>query len=231
MTKKQVATSIAALALFAVIIGSFTAQLHQQQNFKYSYTTGQELQVSSLEGLNAVTINHFTLLAIQPALTVQAPTTAQTYLVNSTRNDIFAYINQNPGIQFRAICTALCLPLGLAEYHLGILVRAGLVSFVRDGRYKRFFVSKRFSKREMMTICVLRHKTAKRIIEALLGKKELSHGKLATEVTISSQALSWQMKTLRDTRFVLQVNDGLKTLYSLNQTTEPLLVKYLAVVE
>ncbi len=82
-----------------------------------------------------------------------------------------------------------------------------------------------------MTICVLRHKTAKRIIEVLLGKKELSHGKLADEVTISSQALSWQMKTLRDTRFVLQVNDGLKTLYSLNQTTEPMLVKYLAVVE
>ena len=231
MTKKQVATSIAALALFAVIIGSFTAQLYQQQNFKYSYATGHEIQVSSLESLNAVTINHFTLLAIPPSLTFQTPTTAQTYLVNSTRNDIFAYINQNPGIQFRAICTALCLPLGLAEYHLGILVRAGLVSFVRDGRYKRFFVSKRFSKREMMTICVLRHKTAKRIIEALLGKKELSHCKLADEVTISSQALSWQMKTLRDTRFVLQVNDGLKTLYSLNQTTEPLLVKYLAVVE
>jgi hypothetical protein len=64
---------------------------------------------------------------------------------------------------------------------LGVLVRSGLVSFVRDGRYKRFFAAKRFSKRETAAICLLRHKTAKKILEALLCRGQLSHGKLADE--------------------------------------------------
>ena len=44
---------------------------------------------------------------------------------------------------------------------------------IRDGRYKRFFVSKRFSKREMLAICLLRHKTTRRIIEVLLQINEI----------------------------------------------------------
>jgi predicted transcriptional regulator len=89
---------------------------------------------------------------------------------------------------------------------------------------------KRFSKGEMLTICLLRHKTAKRIIEALLHRNELSHCKLASEVAISSQALTWQMKTLRNTEFVLQVNDGIRTVYSLNKASTSMLEKYLAIV-
>jgi predicted transcriptional regulator len=113
---------------------------------------------------------------------------------------------------------------------LGVLVRSGLVSFVRDGRYKRFFAAKRFSKRETAAICLLRHKTAKRILEALLCRGQLSHGKLADEVAITSQALTWQMKTLGKTEFVLQVNEGLKTIYMLDNSREPQLRAYLEIV-
>jgi predicted transcriptional regulator len=136
-------------------------------------------------------------------------------------------VNGNPGVSFRAICSALCLPVGLAEYHLGVLIRSGLISFVRDGRYKRFFVAKRFSKREMLAICLLRHKTPKRIMEILLCKKELAHGKLAVDVSISSQALTWHMKTLANTEFIVQFNDGLKTIYRLDESPEPQLRTYL----
>ncbi len=234
MNTKQALLIIATLGLTATIISSFPAQLYQQQNFKYSYIESghqMQIQISSLAGLNSVSINPYILFGATPSLHVASPVASQTYLENNTRNQIFSYITQNPGVQFRGICAALCLPLGLAEYHLGVLVRSGLVSFVRDGRYKRFFASKRFSKREMLTISLLRHKTAKRILEVLLQKKELSHSRLAGEVEITSQALTWQMKTLRNTRFVLQVNDGLKTLYSLDDAATPMLVKYLAVVE
>ena len=145
--------------------------------------------------------------------------------------EIYDFISGNPGVSFRAICAGLCLPVGLAEYHLGVLVRSGLVSFVRDGRYKRFFVAKRFSKRDMAAICLLRHTTAKKILETLIFRKQLSHGKLADEVCITSQALTWQMKTLGKTEFVLQVNEGLKTIYSLDDSCEPKLKAYLAVVK
>ncbi len=149
---------------------------------------------------------------------------------NSTRMEIFDYINANPGIQFRGVCAGLTIPVGLAQYHLGVLVKSGLVSFVRDGKYKRFFASKKFSKKQIAAITMLRHKTAKRIFEVLISKKQLSHGKLADELSISSQALTWQMKSLRNTKFVLQINDGLKIVYSIDKSAMPLLESSLAVV-
>jgi DNA-binding transcriptional ArsR family regulator len=227
-------TVAASAALTLIVIGCFAAQLWQQHNFEYTLTTaerGYHFEVSSIAGMNAVSINEYTLLAVPATLTLQTPMPSQTFLGNSTRLQIFDYINQNPGLQFRAIASALCLPIGLAEYHLGILIRSGLVSFVRDGRYKRFFAAKRFSKGEMFAICLLRHKRIKRIIETLLHRNGLSHCKLADEVSISSQALTWQMKTLRSTRFVLQVNDGTRTFYSLNEASTSMLEKCLAIVE
>jgi predicted transcriptional regulator len=228
---KRALTVSAALALTVVIVGCFAAQLYQQQTFHCNFTPQNcHIEVSSSAGLKAITINQYILLAATPTFTFESPQSSQTFLANSTRNQIFGYINQNPGVGFRAICAGLCLPVGLAEYHLGVMVRAGLVSFVRDGRYKRFFVSKRFCKRDMALICLLRHRTAKRVLEALLGKRRLSHGKLAGEVAVSSQALTWQMKTLSSTRFVLHVNEGIRTVYYLDEAYLPSLEKCLAVV-
>jgi predicted transcriptional regulator len=113
---------------------------------------------------------------------------------------------------------------------LGVLVKSGLVSFIHDGRYKRFFLSKKFSRKEMLTISLLRHETAKRILEALLGRK-LSHGELAREVALTSQALTWQMKRLGKTEFILQANEGLRTIYSIKEASAPLLTQYLALVK
>jgi predicted transcriptional regulator len=105
------------------------------------------------------------------------------------------------------------------------------VSFIRDGRYKRFFPSKKFSRKEMLTISLLRHKTTRKILEVLLNKKQLSHGELACEVSITSQALTWQMKRLGKTTFVLQANEGFKTIYSLDENSTPMLMQYLALLE
>lgn len=223
-----------ALALTLIIAGVFAAQVYQQQKFKLSYSEQpvDNIEVySGLASLKATTvINEYCTLVFPSSITVQAPNVNQSVLTNSTRSQIYDFVTGNPGISFRAICAGLCIPVGLAEYHLGVLVRSGLVSFVRDGRYKRFFVVKRFSNREMTTICLLRHKTAKRIIETLLYKKQLSHGKLADKVSITSQALTWQMKTLGKTEFVLQVNEGLKTIYMLDESSKPRLRSYLAIV-
>jgi predicted transcriptional regulator len=187
--------------------------MDQQQNFEFIVPSQGE-----------------SLLLALPIVNVYAPLVGQTPPVNSTRMEIFNYINANPGVQFRAVCTGLTLPVGLVQYHLGVLVKSGLVSFVRDGKYKRFFVSKKFSKKQVAVITLLRHKTAKRIFEVLLNKKQLSHGKLADELCITSQALTWQMKSLKNTKFVLQVNDGLKTVYSINESAQPVLETSLAFI-
>lgn len=220
-----------ALVLMLIVIGCFAASLSEQKNFVYIYPAGHIPKVyPNIANLKAVTIDKI-CLALPTAFTVNTPTvSSQQVATNSTRMQIYEYINQNPGVQFRAVCAGLTLPVGLAQYHLGVLIKSGLISFVRDGKYKRFFLSKKFSKKQIAAITMLRHKTAKRIFETLLNKKQLSHGKLASEVRISSQALTWQMKSLKTTEFVLEVNEGLKTIYSIDSSSEHLLKSYLAIV-
>jgi predicted transcriptional regulator len=220
------------LSLVLIVVGCFAVQMYQQKLFSYGYTQklAPRLQVYlSTASLKAATVDPFSMLASSSFTITQ--TSTQSVLDNATRAEIYSYIDENPGIQFRAICTELCLPVGLVQYYLAGLTKAGLISYVRDGKYKRFFVSKRFSKREMAAISLLRHKTIKKIVQVLLCKKELSHCRLACEVSVSSQALTWQMNSLRGKKFILQVNDGLKTIYYLDKSSAPLLQKYLTVIK
>jgi predicted transcriptional regulator len=202
-----------AFVLVSIVLVSFAALLQQQKS------------------LQAVTTSPYCLLALPTSFSVNVGANNQASFSNGTRTQVYNYVESNPGVQFRGICTALSLPVGLAQYHLGILVKSGLVSFIRDGKYKRFFLSKKFSRKEMLTISLLRHKTARKILEALLNKKQLSHGELARKVSITSQALTWQMKRVGKTPFVLQANEGLRTIYSLDEASSPLLIQYLTLVD
>ena len=226
--------AVIGFVLISIVLCSFAALLQRQKRFDFGYASTPSCLIqaySAIPSLWPVTTEPYCLLVLPPSFTVNFGTNSQAPFTNDTRTQIYNYIEGNPGVQFRGICAALSLSVGLAQYHLGVLVKSGLVSFIRDGRYKRFFISKRFSRKEMLTLSLLRHKTARRILEALLNKKQTSHGELAGEVSITSQALTWQMKRLGKTEFILQATEGLRTIYSLDEASAPRLMQCLALVE
>ena len=138
-------------------------------------------------------------------------------LNQSTRMEIYNFVTNNPGIQFRGICNGLNLPIGTVQHHLDLLTKAGLLSFFRDGRYKRYFESKRFTETEMTVISFLRHQTAGKILSILLEKVRISHRDLTQQLEISSQALTWQMKRLKDSGLVHGLREGMKVNYFLDE--------------
>lgn len=173
MKRRNKATIITAVTLMLIIIGCSASQLYQQRLFNYSYTqeTDQRLIVESdITSYRPITIDKVIILALTPSLTTQTVSNVNSVAVNYTRSRIFDFISQNPGVHFRAISNGLHIPLGLAQFHLGVLVKSGLVLFIRDGKYKRFFVTKKFSKKDMFAICLLRHYMTRRIFETLLSK-------------------------------------------------------------
>jgi len=140
-------------------------------------------------------------------------------LLNQTaRVDIYNVIKSNPGIHFRALSNYLSMPIGVLQYHLGLLVNGGLLSTYRDGRYKRYFESWRFTETEMKVISIIRHETSGKILVALLKKPQITHKDLATQLNISSQALSWQMDRLEKMDFIKGNVEGLNVKYSLDET-------------
>jgi len=143
---------------------------------------------------------------------------ASILLNQTTRMDIYSFIKNNPGLHFRALSSYLRLPIGVLQYHLGLLVNGGLLSTYRDGRYKRYFESKKFTETEMKIISILRNGTSGKIFATLLKKPQMTHKDLATQLDISSQALSWQMSRLEKTGFVKREVEAVNVKYSLNET-------------
>lgn len=150
---------------------------------------------------------------------------------NSTRAQVYSFIVANPGVQFRGICAGLGIAVGTAEFHLGVLKKAGLISFIRDGKYKRFFASKRFSQQEMKLISILRHQTAREILKTIVNQKSVSHCSLAAKLSITSQGLTWQMNRLREEKVVQESYDGIKVTYSLNEAYLQTLPQLLCIIE
>ncbi len=141
------------------------------------------------------------------------------HLLNqTTRLQIYNFIINNPGINFRGICNYLTLPIGVVQYHLAVLMKGGLISNRRDGRNKRYFESKKFSSIEKKIISVLRHETTAKILAILHDDESASHGKLAQRLNISSQALTWHMKQLKEESLVTGRAEGNTIKYSLDET-------------
>jgi len=141
-----------------------------------------------------------------------------THILNqTTRMQIYNFILNNPGINFRGICNALTLPIGVVQYHLAVLMKGGLISNRRDGRNNRYFESKKFSSIEKKIISVFRHDTVAKILMILHDDKSASHGNLAQRLNISSQALTWQIKKLKEECLVTGRVDGITVNYSLDE--------------
>jgi DNA-binding transcriptional ArsR family regulator len=204
-----------ALTMSLVIVFSLIASIQLQKNdsLNFSQMTPSPSDLSS----------HFRLLMVpafssQPFFEDALKEAQPTLITNSTRAQVYDFIVANPGIHFRGICTGLSIAIGAAEFHLGVLRKAGLISFVKDGKYKRFFASKMFSTRDMKLISLLRHVTVREILKKLSSERTMSHSALAASLSMTSQGLTWQMNRLKEEGVIGEKIDGIKVTYSINQT-------------
>ena len=133
-----------------------------------------------------------------------------------TRQEIYRFIENNPGVHFRGICDSLGLPIGVVQYHLGLLEKAGFVTSHSDGQNKRYFEANTFTDPEMKLISLARHESASQILSILTETFSGLHRDIARSLGVSSQALSWQMNQLKKAGVVNAEKIGVNVVYSLN---------------
>jgi predicted transcriptional regulator len=155
---------------------------------------------------------------------------ASALLNQTTRMTVFNFVRDNPGFHFRAMSDCLEMPIGVLQYHLGLLVDRGLVSAYSDGRYKRYFESGKFSETEVRTISILRRETAGEILVALSERRSALHKELAVELGVSSQALSWQMHHLERMGVVQRKANGLEVRYVLDCEIRSVVRRFVSLV-
>lgn len=206
-----------ALLLVFVIVFSFVAIIQLEKNNVWANGA-----IKPLTTLSSSQMAYQDIVKDSPASVINNST---------TRMAVYDFISANPGIQFRGICTGLSIAIGTAEFHLGVLKKAGLISFVRDGKYKRFFASKKFSTKKMQLISFLRHETIREIIKKMVAEKSVPHQRLATYLCITSQGLTWHMNRLREEGIVKENCNGIRVTYSLNEVYVQSLPELLCLVE
>jgi len=232
MGRLRLSKGLAAFFLIFIITISFAGLIQKQ---KIAVSLSKPSQWASKSAFDLLTFpttpNSLQCFVTPVVFDVKIAEAPSSVLCNETRVEIYDFITANPGVQFRGICNQLGLSIGLAQFHLGVLKKAGLISFFRDGRYKRFFESNRFSNKQMKILALLRHDTAKNILTTVLGRKRIFHGELAHELSVTSQGLTWQMNRLEKEGIVQESKQGMKVIYSLETNYAPVVTEMMAIMK
>ena len=141
------------------------------------------------------------------------------YLNLTSRVVIINFIQNTPGVHLREISSVLGLSIGSTQYHLDKLLEGGLLEAEKDSKYKRFFQARRFSVFEKRLFSLFNRSTTGKIIKLLYGNREMNHQTLASSLGISSQAVTWQIKLLRENSVINSVKSKIGTKYYLTEET------------
>ncbi|MHA1146300.1 MAG: winged helix-turn-helix transcriptional regulator [Candidatus Helarchaeota archaeon] len=179
-----------------------------------------------LEGMGA--------LAIGIGLNVYSeffqPVESKIELQQNTRNRIYTLIAEEEGIHLREICRRMNKRMGVVQYHIYVLERAGIISSYKDGRYRRFFTNGNgFDTAHAALISLLKRPTTNKILTHVIQEQEISHAELASLLGISSQAITWHIKKIEQHDLIISVKEGKQKIYHLNPEMKPLLMSLLEI--
>jgi hypothetical protein len=147
--------------------------------------------------------------------------------IQTTREQVFSYIADNPGVHLRGIGEDLALANGVVQYHLWILIKDGVIVDLKRGRYRRFFEARKYMELEKELLSLMKQKTPRGILSTLSGVQCLAHKDLASALGLTSQGLTWQMNRIKGTGIVNVVAGKNNTSYSLAADVAPFVRTFL----
>jgi predicted transcriptional regulator len=109
---------------------------------------------------------------------------------SEVREAIVGYLATTPGAHFSKLRDDLQLGTGETQHHLRRLEDDGAIEHRKDGEYKRYFPTGRFSSFEQQALGYLRRDTPRRMLVALLRTPEASGGDIAAEADVSRSTVS-----------------------------------------
>jgi predicted transcriptional regulator len=113
-----------------------------------------------------------------------------------TRRRIFGVIEQHPGVNLSSIAQLLGMNVPLVDYHTRYFEKQGLVSVVKEGGFKRFFVAGVVGVVHQRWFGVLRQEMPLRIVLFLLKNPRSRYLDLCGVLSVSKSTVSYHMKKL-----------------------------------
>jgi predicted transcriptional regulator len=144
------------------------------------------------------------------------------------RQKLFTLISECPGIHFRDAQRRTESSTGNLTYHLDRLVKAGLLTTVRDGKYLRYYAFTEKSTEEKRILEMARRKTDRHILLLLIQNETNTNEELSKILNLSPSTISWHIKKLIETNILSVKAEGRKVFYSVNnqELVSGILIKY-----
>jgi predicted transcriptional regulator len=129
------------------------------------------------------------------------------------RRDIYRIVLKYAGCHFREIERKAGLSTGSVQYHLGYLVKKGLLKVEKEGSNSRYFpVSVASGNKKVLGL--LRQKSVRQILLFILKSKKCHHKDLVVFTGLSASTVSWHLRKLDEAKVITAVKKGRETSYS-----------------
>jgi len=123
------------------------------------------------------------------------------------RTRIFDLVHRYPGLHLRDIQRRASTSAALAEYHLNLLEKWGLVKSTKEHGRRRFFPARSpriaLSKDDQRVISLMRQRIPLGIVLLLLEGEQATHGELSTALNVHKSTMTYNLRKLIDAGVVL----------------------------
>jgi predicted transcriptional regulator len=138
-------------------------------------------------------------------------------LNNANRDQIYGFINSNPGTYPNEIVKETELNKGVVEYHLGMLENQNMIiSYKTRGKIHYFLNESTYGENEKILLAALKNDKHKRIILEILNSEQITHETLAERIGVSAPTINWHIRHLKEEGIVRADANGRYTAYSID---------------
>ncbi len=127
-------------------------------------------------------------------------------LENPRRAEVFALVQQHPGVHFQEVVRAVGLAEGNTKYHLAKLEQLGLIMSKRAGGYTCYFEKGKVDRHVMAGLTNVRSPSAKAILATVIAKPGVTNAQLEKRHKLAKGTVSYHLAKLRKAGLIASNN-------------------------
>jgi len=112
------------------------------------------------------------------------------------RRKIYNVIKRDPGLHASKIAEIMVIKGQLADYHLQYLEKKEIITAIKEGGYRRYYVKGTLGAKDKRRISILRREVPLRIVLFLLKNQNSQHKDILQHIDIAPSTLSYHLKNL-----------------------------------
>ncbi|MEM0493030.1 MAG: winged helix-turn-helix transcriptional regulator [Candidatus Thermoplasmatota archaeon] len=145
-----------------------------------------------------------------------------------TRRAIYETIRKNPGLHARKISELVGLSGQLTDYHLLFLEKHDIISSVKEGGTRRYYIKGKHGVIERKRFSMLRKRTPLRIILFLLQTQDAQYKDILMNIGVSKSTLSYHLQKLERQGLITSDTAGSNKKYNIvnKQEIMEFLIRY-----